>query len=81
MKQNENSQKISHERVTKTNRKNGKKRKQHPQLVPAIVIESKPLSKVNTVGKIENLDLYSKPKKNIAFCFRYPKRTPQIKRK
>ncbi|KAM3182510.1 hypothetical protein ACTXT7_012229 [Hymenolepis weldensis] len=58
--------------LQRTSRKKGKKRKQHPEQVSAIVIESKPVSKVN--GDLKKSIV------NLVFRFRHTKRTPQIKR-
>ncbi|KAM3184155.1 hypothetical protein ACTXT7_008946 [Hymenolepis weldensis] len=54
MKRNGTSQKNLRERVTEASRKEGNKRKQHPELVLAIVAEWKPVSKLNGVEKKEN---------------------------
>ncbi|KAM3187434.1 hypothetical protein ACTXT7_002350 [Hymenolepis weldensis] len=54
VKWNENAQENPHERVTKMRRKEVRKRKQHSELVPAIVNESKPESKVEAVDKTES---------------------------
>ncbi|VUZ49540.1 unnamed protein product, partial [Hymenolepis diminuta] len=59
IKRNENLQKNLYGRITKTSRKEGRKRKQHPELILAIFIESKPVPKLNTVGKTKNEDLLS----------------------
>lgn len=81
MKRNESLQKNPHERVSKTSRKKGNKKKPHPKLVPMVVIKLKPVSKVNTVEKTQDGDPRSKPKANTVFCSRHPKRTPRTKRK
>ncbi|KAM3176527.1 hypothetical protein ACTXT7_006350 [Hymenolepis weldensis] len=64
MKRNENSQRNSHERIPITSRKKEKKRKQHLELVPAIVKETKPKSIMKTAERTENGDLPLKPKTN-----------------
>lgn len=67
MKQNENPQKNPNKRVTKVIGKKGKKRNQPPELVPGMVNEWKPESKVNAVRKKANGDLSSKPETNTVF--------------
>lgn len=60
MKRNENQQKNPHELVTKIGRRKEEKREQHPELIPVLFIESKRVSKMKAVEKIENKDLHSK---------------------
>ncbi|KAM3174595.1 hypothetical protein ACTXT7_010216 [Hymenolepis weldensis] len=56
MERNENMQKIPLERVTKTYRKQRKKWKQHLELVPTMVSETKSESKVKVFEKTEHGD-------------------------
>lgn len=53
MKRNESAHKNPHERVKKRSRKRGRKRKLHPGVVPAIVNEMKPKSKMEVPEKTE----------------------------
>lgn len=69
MKLNKNPQKNPQKHVTKTSRKKEKKKKQHPEIVPVVVIDSKPVSKLNAVAK------------NSMFCSRHLKRTSRTKKK
>ncbi|KAM3187768.1 hypothetical protein ACTXT7_001611 [Hymenolepis weldensis] len=54
LKRNENPPKNLDECVIKTGRKTRKKTKHHPNLVPAVVDEPKPDSKVQVIEKTEN---------------------------
>lgn len=73
MKWNQNPQRNTNERVTKTIRKRRKKEKQHPELVSLIANESTPKSKANAGEKIENEDLPAKLVADAMFCSRHMK--------
>lgn len=58
-----------------------RKRKQHPELVPAIVNESKPELKVEAVEKTKSEDLLVKSIVNTVLCSRDAKRKHRTKGK
>ncbi|KAM3171105.1 hypothetical protein ACTXT7_017276 [Hymenolepis weldensis] len=65
----------------KKEQKEGKAKDQHSGIITAIVVESKPVSKVNAIGKTENADLPCRPEMNVVLCSIYLERIPRIKRK
>lgn len=67
--------------ILQNEQKEGEEREQHLELIPVIVSELKPVSKINDVGKTENGDLPKKPNTNSVVCSRHPKQMLRTKRK
>ncbi|VUZ47547.1 unnamed protein product [Hymenolepis diminuta] len=67
MKLSKNPGKNPYKHVIKTIKKEGMKRKHHPELIHIMTVDLKLVSKVNAVEKIENRYLLSKPKANTVF--------------